>query len=187
VRTVALSLCALCLLALGGCGDTLQTKPIPHNILEGLIVSTFPVFWAGASFQGLPITDASHDPGGAFSVQYGNCLQGGQGTCVPPLRIVTSPDNSFLPGDSTPSRTTTIRGVPAIVAAGGRTIVIGTAQVVLDIYASTPQLAAAAAQTVVPINATGSPQAPLPAALPNSGFDRRPLNFQAPSRLRPLR
>ncbi len=29
-------------------------------------------------------------------------MQGGQGYCVPPLRIVTSPDNSFLPGGSLP-------------------------------------------------------------------------------------
>ena len=43
-------------------------------------------------------------PAARSRVQYGDCLQGGQGTCVPPLRIVTSPDNSFLPGGSAPQR-----------------------------------------------------------------------------------
>jgi hypothetical protein len=187
VRLAALLLCALLAAGLGGCGDTLQTKPVPHNLLEGLLLSPFPVYWAGASFQGLPITDATHDPGGAFSVQYGNCLEGGQGTCVPPLRIVSSPDNSFLPGDPASRRDTAIRGVPAVLARGGRTIVMATGRVVLSIYASTPSLAAAAAQELAPINARGSPHAPLPARLPDSGFGQTPLPSQAPPSVQPLR
>jgi hypothetical protein len=183
VRLAALLLCALGVPVLSACGDTIQNKPIPHNVLEQLIVSPFPVYWAGISFKGLQITEASHDPGGAFSVQYGNCLQGGQRTCVPPLSIVTSPDNSFLPGGAGPRRSVSIRGIPAVAAAGGRTIVIPTGQVVVNIYASSSSLADAAAQTVIPINAPGSPQGPLPARLPDSGFGDRPLPSQTPSRL----
>jgi hypothetical protein len=91
-----------------------------------MITSPFPVYWAGGSFQRLPMTDATHDPSGSYSVQYGNCLQGGQGVCVAPLRIVTSPDNSFVPGGAARSGTTVVRGVPALVANAGRTIVIAT-------------------------------------------------------------
>ncbi len=79
------ALLAGCTLALGACGDTLQDRPIAHNELESLIVAPYPVYWLGGSFQGLQITEASHDPSGAFSVQYGDCVVGGQSTCVTPV------------------------------------------------------------------------------------------------------
>ncbi|HEV7584912.1 MAG TPA: hypothetical protein VGO14_03940 [Solirubrobacteraceae bacterium] len=187
MRPAALALSGLCAVLLCGCGDTLQAKPIPHNILEGMVISPFPVYWAGGSFQKLAITDVAHDPGGAYTVQYGNCLQGGQGVCVSPLKIVTSPDNSFLPGGSQPARTVQLRGAPALIARGGRTIVIATGDVVVDIYATTPTIAAAAARAIVPINAPGEPQGPLPPRLPDSGFAARPLPSQTPPRLGSLR
>jgi hypothetical protein len=176
---------ALLAVALGGCADTVQDQPIPHNILESLIVAPYPVYWLGGSFKGFRITEASHDPGGASSIQYGDCLEGGQGVCVPPVRVVTSPDNSFLPGESAPHRNTDIRGVTAVVSREGKTIEIPTGQVVVDIYAQDPRVASAAAQTMVPINAIGSPHAQLPARLPDSGFGEEPLPFQLPSQLRP--
>ena len=183
MRLAVLSACGLCAALLCACGDTLQAKPIPHNILESMVVSPFPVYWAGGSFQELAITDAAHDPGGAFTVQYGNCLQGGQGVCVSPLKIVTSPDNSFLPGGSERGRPVRLRGVPALIARGGRTIVIATGAVVVDIYATTPVIAAAAAREIVPINVPGEPQGALPARLPDSGFAAKPLPSQTPPRL----
>jgi hypothetical protein len=186
VRLAALPLASLCDASLSACGDTLQTKPIPHNILESLLVSRFPVYWAGGSFRGLEITDASRDVSGAYSVQYGNCLEGGQGTCVAPLRIVTSPDNGFLPGGSGTNAATLLRGVPAIVARSGRTVVIATGNVVVDIYARNAQLAHAAALTVVPINAPGAPRAQLPAPRPDSGYGEKPLPSQAPPRIAPV-
>lgn len=179
-------LATLCAVALGGCGDTRQDQPIPHNILEGLIAAPFPVYWLGGSFQGMQITEATHDPSGAFSVQYGDCLEGGQGTCVPPLRVVTSPDNSFLPQGSTPSRPARVRGVASVVAQGGRTIEIPTGAVVVDIYATNPRLATAAARTIVPLNEVGAPEAALPARLPDTGFADTPLPAQTPSPLRAL-
>ena len=182
-----MTLSALCAVALGACGDTLQTKPIPHGALESMVISPFPVYWAGGSFRRLPITDATHDPSGSYSVQYGNCLQGGQGVCVSPLRIVSSPDNSFVPGGSALRQTTLLRGVPVRLARGGRTIVIATGSVVVDIYATTAGLADAAAQTVVPINAPGAPRGQLPPRLPDSGFGSRPLPSQTPATLGPLR
>jgi hypothetical protein len=178
---------ALLLVALSACGNTLQDQPIPHNTLEGLIVAPFPVYWVGGAFHHLRISEATHDPSGAFSVQYGDCVQGGQSTCVPPLRIVTSPDNSFVPGGSTPIRRTHIRGAAAVVAQGGETIEIPTAGVVLSVYARNPGLAAEAAATAVPINEPGMPEARLPAALPTTPFAETPLPNQMPSPLRALR
>jgi hypothetical protein len=177
-------LCAA--VALGACGDTLQTQPISHSILENLIEAPFPVYWLGTDFKGMDVSEASHDPGEAYTVQYGNCLRGGQGTCVPPLRVVSSPDNSFLPGGSTSRRVVSIRGVPAAIAQGGAAIAIATGSVIVDIYARDPQLALAAAAAVVAINHTGAPQAPLPAPLPDTGFGNTPLPSQIPAPLHPL-
>ncbi len=56
----------------------------------------------------------------------------------------------------------------------------------MNIYARNPQLARAAASTVVPINEVGAPQAPLPAPLPDTGFGSTPLPSQIPAPLRPL-
>jgi hypothetical protein len=176
---------ALCAGALGGCSDTLQDHPIPHNVLEGLVAAPFPVYWLGGSFEGMAVSEAVRDPSGAYSVQYGNCLQGGQGSCVSPLRVVSSPDNSFLPGGEAPARTVRVRGVDARVAQAGRTIVLATGGVVVDVYASDARTAAAAARTLVPIDAFGAPEAPLPAALPDTGFGETPLPSQVPAPLRP--
>ena len=178
------ALAALCTIALGGCANAVQDQPVGHNILETVMLSRYPVYWLGGSFQGRSITEVAHDPSGAVSFQYGDCLEGGQGTCVAPLRVVTSPDNSFLPGGSTSRRTARVRGVAAVVAQGGATIEVPTGGVVVDIYASSPRLAAAAARTIVPINAIGAPEARLPARLPDTGFADTPLPSQMPSPLR---
>jgi hypothetical protein len=167
--------------AVGGCANTIQDQPIAHNILEGLLTAPYPVYWLGGSFQGMAITEAAQDPSGAYRVQYGDCLQGGQSTCVPALRIVTSPDNSFVALGSIPYRTTRVRGIAAVQAQAGRTIEIPTAGVVVSIYASDARLAGTAAQTAVPINALGAPGAPLPAPLPETSFARTPLPSQTPS------
>lgn len=176
----------MCALALCSCGNTLQERPIPHNILEGLIAAPFPVYWLGGSFQGMAVTEATRDPGGAYSLHYGECLRGGEGTCVTAMEVVSSPDNSFLPGGYTKTRRAQIRGVDALLARAGRTIVLPTSGVVVDIYATSARSAAAAARTVVPINEVGSPGARLPAALPNTGFGEMPLPSQLPPPLRPL-
>ena len=176
-----------CALVLGACGDTLQDRPIPHNTLETLLVAPYPVYWLGRSFQGMAITEATHDPGGAFTVQYGDCVAGGQSTCVPSLRVVTSPDNSFVAGGSTRARTARLRGVEALIAREGQAIEIPTGGVVVGVYADSARLAAAAAQTLVPINELGTPGAQLPARLPDTGFGSTPLPSQVPSPLRALR
>jgi hypothetical protein len=180
------ALAALAAIALGGCANTLQDQPVPHNILEEILASRFTVYWLGIQFQNLAITEAIKDPGGAVTFKYGNCLLGGGSTCVTPLRVVTSPDNSFLPGGPAKLQHVTLRGVPAVIAPGGRTVEIPTGGVVVDISAETPGLARAAAARMAAINAPGGPQMPLPAALPNTGFGQTPLAGQKPPPLRPI-
>jgi hypothetical protein len=178
-------LAAAALLALAGCGDTLQDQPISHTTLETLVMAPHPVYWLGRSFDGLAIKEASRDPGGAFAVQYGDCKVGGQGTCVPPLRVVTSADNSFLPGSSAPHASLTLRGVSGLSAQNGRTIVLPAGGVVIAIYALDRRVALAAARAVAPINAPEAPGSPLPAPLPDTGYGRTPLPAQVPAPLAP--
>jgi hypothetical protein len=173
-------------IALAGCGDTVQAKPIPHNELETMIIAPFPVYWAGGSFRGMRITGSEQDPSGAFTVQYGNCLQGGQGTCTPPLRIVTNPDNSFLPGGVASSSAARLRGVAAKLTEAGRTVTIPTGGVVVSIFAHDARLAAATAQTIVAINRPQSPGDALPPPLGDTGFGSTPLPSQRPATARPL-
>lgn len=184
-RACALTLAVLCALALGACGNTLQDRPISHGVLEDLIVAPYTAYWLGASFHGLAITEGYADPGGAFTLQYGDCLNGGQGVCTPPLRLVTSPDNSFVPGGASAAVQRSIRGVTARVSQAGRTIAIPTAGVVVSIFAQDRRLATAAARAVVPINAPGSPGEPLTAPRPDTGYGSRPLSSQLPAAATP--
>jgi hypothetical protein len=177
-------LLGLCALALSACGDTLQDQPISHKTLEGLILAPYPVYWLGGSFAGMAITEASQDPSGAFTVQYGDCAAGGQNSCVPRLRVITSPDNSFIALGTQPHRAVQVRGVAGVAAQGAKTIELPTAGVVVGIYADSPGLARAAAETAVPINYAGAPATALPAPLPDTGFAEQPLPGQTPTPLR---
>jgi hypothetical protein len=188
IRALAALAAVLCALSLGACGNTIQAQPVPHNSLESMLLAPYPVYWLGGTFRGLSITEASHDPSGAFTVQYGNCLEGGQSTCVPPLKVITSPDNGFVPGEGAAARASApLRSVRGYLAARGDAISIPTGGVILDVYAHTPALALAAARTAVPINSPGVPGGPLAAPLPNTGYGEHPLPSQTPSPLRAVR
>lgn len=166
---------------LGGCGDTLQDQPIGPAPLESVIVqSRFPVYWVGLRFSSMQVTSVSTDPSGAVTIQYGDCLLGGQYTCVTPLEIVTSPDNSFLPGGSAASRLLALRGVQAFSRQHGSAISVRTGAVVVSVYARGAALARAAAQTMTPLNQAAPPGAALPKPLPDTGIDRMPLSVQLP-------
>ncbi len=178
---LAAALALLLPLGLAACGNTLQDQPIPRRALEPMVLSShYPVYWLGGVFHNLAITEAAHDPGGAYTLHYGDCLEGGQYTCVTPLTIVTSPDNSFIPGGTAGRRTIAVRGLRATLMQQGTTIEIPTGGVVVSIYANVRALAQAAALTMVPINRAGIPGEPLPPKLPNTGFAGEPLASQKP-------
>jgi hypothetical protein len=178
----ALALLALGAFGLGACGDTLQDQPTAPSILEPLVMQeAFPVYWLGGAFRGLAITHVGRDPSGAYEIQYGNCVVGGQSVCVTPLEIVTSPDNGFMPGGSATQSALLVRGVRGSSAVGGRALTLRTGGVVVDLYARSPALARAAAEAMVTINATSLPGAPLPSPLPTTGYGERPLPSQQPA------
>jgi hypothetical protein len=173
---------AACALALGSCGDTLQDEPIGPKALEGVLVkSRFPAYWAGLRFDGLRITSVTIDPSEAVTIRYGDCVQGGQYTCVTPISIVTSPDNSFIPGAAVATRAPALRDADVSSARGGSTLALATGPVVVSVYADRPALARQAVSTMAPVNEVGLPSAPLPVAVPDTGFDRVPLPGQVPA------
>jgi hypothetical protein len=174
-------LLALCGLGLSACASTLQDQAVAPSFLEPLVMQDeYPVYWLGGAFHGLAIISVARDPGGAYTIKYGDCRQGGENVCVTPLEIVTSPDNSFRPGGSTAQRRISVRGLPSTAALGGRTIEVSTGGVVVDVYADSSALARAAAETMVTINAARLPGAPLPRPLPDTGFAQKPLVSQKP-------
>ncbi len=185
---------------LSACADTVQNRPTPPSALEPLVMQeAFPVYWLGGTFQGLPITNVGRDPSGAYEIQYGNCIVGGEIVCVTPLQIVTSPDNSFLPDGNATQSTVLLRGVHGHSAMSGRALSLPTGGVVVDLYAEKPALARAAAEAMVTINspeggAAGNgrasrvtlarpdlPGTPLAPPLPNTGYGERALPSQQPA------
>lgn len=185
-RALAVVLAVVAAAGISACGNTVQEQPVAHSELEGMIQAPFRVYWLGGTFRGLGVQQVSHDPGGAYSVQYGNCLTGGQGTCKPPVLVVTSPENTFVPGGSTRTRPIRVRGLPALETQSGQVVMIPTGNVVVDIFATDPALARSAARNVVPINAPGGPDAPLPPSHATNAYSGRPFNSQVPNPLRPL-
>ena len=182
-RRLLIALLLLCPLALSACANTLQDRPLQPSFLEPLVAQDeYSVYWVGGTFRGLAMTNVVRDPGGAYTIRYGDCREGGQNVCVTPLEIVTSPDNSFRPGGSTPQRRIVVRGLEGAAMHGARTLVLATGAVVIDIYSNSAALARAAAQTMVAINSTEIPGARLPRPLPNTRFADRPLPFQEPLR-----
>jgi hypothetical protein len=99
---------------------------------------------------------------------------------VTPLAVVSSPDNSFVPGGAGAGRVVRVRSANAVSAQGGRTIAMATGSVVVGVHARTAALASAATATMAPVNKVGLPLQALPAAVPNTGFDRVPLPSEIP-------
>jgi len=181
----ATALACLAALTLTACADTIQDQPISRSALEPLVLQhAYPVYWLGGEFNRLAITEAAHDPSGAYTIHYGDCTQGGQYTCVSPVSIVTSPDNSFVPGGAEDRPAVRLRGVPAKLTQQGATIVIPTGGVVVSIFATNARQARAAAQTMVPINRPGVPEQMLPPPAPDTGFASAPLASQVPRVIR---
>ncbi len=99
-----------------------------------------------------------------------------------PISIVSSPDNSFVPGHTAATRSLALRGVTASSAQRGATLAIPTGGVVVSVYARDPSLARAAAATMAPVNELGLARAPLPAAMPDTGLvGRLPLASEVPA------
>jgi hypothetical protein len=182
VRAAPAVAAVLCALVLSACANTVQDEPIGAAPFESVLVnSRFPVYWLGLRFERLEASSVREDPSGAVTIDYGDCVVGGQYTCVPTLQVVTSPDNSFIPGEGAASRVVPVRGAKALSIRGGQTLAVATGPVVVSVYAKTPALALAAMQTMTTLNLPGASGAPLAPPLADTGFDRLALRSQVPA------
>jgi len=126
----------------------------------------FTVYWVGRSFDGVALTAADtqrdYNAVAGERVYYGNCDKPSSVVstvgCRLPLEIATVEyykiDSRRNIGLGTRT-VTAIRGVPAVIFDGGRSIQLYTAKLAIDIYADTPERAMAAAQLVGPMNRSG--------------------------------
>ncbi len=183
--TMLLALGAAAMIA--GCGSSIVERPVSLSSLEGLLtVESMPVYWLGLRFEGMALTAVSEDPGGAFTLQYGNCLSGGPATCRTALELITSPQSTFLPSAGNDTKPISMRGVSGLAAQHGAVIELRTGPVVVDVRARKSRVARAAAAAIVAVNAPGSPGQRLPAARPNGSFTDEELPVQQPRTIRTL-
>jgi hypothetical protein len=166
-----LILAAICTaLALAGCG-TSQPRPIlAGELAEAQTFPYYRVYWVGPRFDGYSLSAAdglrSYIDSVGDSVYYGDCVQGkgifGGGSCQLPLQVTTViyglHSNQALGAQSN----MLVRGVPATVYNEGRAIEIYTGRVAIDIFSDTFAHALQAGDELYPLNAPGSPTAPLP-------------------------
>jgi hypothetical protein len=168
-----LALAGLALL-LAACG-TQAPPPITQSSNRAELVQAeyfpyFRVYWDGLRFQGLALTAAdgtqNYNPAVGESFQYGNCNPGNgplhTGGCVLPLQVATVVWHRHSNAGLGEQRNIILRGVPATVFAGGRSIELYTGKYAIDVFADTPARALAAAQALRPLNAPGGASGALP-------------------------
>ncbi len=158
-RAAPLALLARCARSRWRCGNTLQDQPIPHNVLEGMIVAPVPRVLARRLLPRPGRHRSRARPERRLQRPVRQLPAGRRGR----LRAAAAGRHlarQQLParGGSTPHAHGAHQGRRrARSPQQGRTIVIPTGGVVVDIYAATAALARAAARTIVPINAPGAP------------------------------
>jgi len=172
-RACALLLACAFAILLAGCGSaTEHPGPIaPAELAEAQTFPYFRIYWAGARFQGLPLSAADglkgYDSEIGDSVYYGDCVTGqgvfgGGGSCTLPLQVTTVIYRIHSNAPLGPQRNTLIRGVPATVYDEGRSIELYSGRLSIDIFADSFARGYAAALRLRPLNASGSASGPLP-------------------------
>jgi hypothetical protein len=157
-------------LVVSGCG-TGHPRPIARGELAE--VQTFPyfrVYWVGPHFEGyaLAATDGlrGYIDRIGDSVYYGDCVQSkgifGGGSCQLPLQVTTVVYRLHSNAALGPQRNMIVRGVPAVVYDGGRTIELYTGRLAIDVFSDTFAHALRATGELLPVNALGSSSGPLP-------------------------
>ena len=169
-----LRLAALCAIvaafALSGCGTTQPRAVDANELAEAETFPYFRVYWAGHSFLGQPLAAVDGQKGYLSSigdsVYYGDCVHNkgilGGGSCVLPLQVTTVIYALHSNAALGAQRNVVVRGVPATVYDGGRSIELYSGRVAIDIFSNSYAHALAAAQALLPLNAPGSAHDALP-------------------------
>jgi len=167
----ALSVLAACLAAAAsGCG-TEHPRPLPAAALaDAQTFPYFPLYWVGPTFQRYALAAVDGQKGYIASVgdsvYYGDCAHGkgvfGGGSCLLPLQVTTVIYRLHSNGALGPQHNILVRGVPATVYDGGRSIELYSGRVAIDVFSDTASRALAAAGRLLPLNAPGSARGDLP-------------------------
>ena len=86
----------------------------------------------------------------------------GGGTCLLPLQVTTVIYSLHSNSALGPQHNILVRGVPATVYDGGRSIELYSGRVAIDVFSDTASRALAAAGRLLPLNAPGSARGDLP-------------------------
>jgi hypothetical protein len=170
LHAIALIAALLAVTLASGCGTG---HPAPITATELAEAETFPyfrVYWVGPSFRGSALAAADGQKGYidrvGDSVYYGDCVKKkgifGGGSCVLPLQVTTVIYRLHSNTTLGKQRNIVVRGVPATVYDGGRSIELYTGRVAIDLFSDTFAHAYTAAQALLPLNAPGSAHGDLP-------------------------
>ncbi len=173
LHAIALIAALLAAALASGCGTG---HPAPITATELAEAETFPyfrVYWVGRSFRGSALAAADGQKGYidrvGDSVYYGDCVRRkgifGGGSCVLPLQVTTVIYRLHSNTTLGKQRNIVVRGVPATVYDGGRSIELYTGRVAIDLFSDTFAHAYTAAQALLPLNAPGSAHGDLPAPI----------------------
>ena len=177
-------------LLVGGCATGHPQALSGPDLAAARTFPFFKLYWAGPVFDHQPVTAADglkgYVSGSGDGVQYGDCDPGNgplhTGGCQAPLQIVTVVYREHCNRPLGQQRNILIRGVPATVYNGGRSIEVYTGRVAVDVSADTPARALAAARALRPLNAAGSDLTPLPVPAYHPGlWGRAPSYRVAPT------
>ncbi|HEX3910333.1 MAG TPA: hypothetical protein VHW67_06485 [Solirubrobacteraceae bacterium] len=165
-------LCAALILATlaSGCGTGHPAPITSRELAEAQTFPYFRVYWVGPRFLGSSLSAADGQKGYITSlgdsVYYGDCVRGkgifGGGSCVLPLQVTSVIYRLHSNATLGPQRNIVVRGVPATVYDGGRSIELYSGRVAIDLFSNSFAHAYRAARALLPMNAPGSAQGALP-------------------------
>lgn len=177
-RRLSASIRPLTLLALAtiaviacGCGTGHPVRLDTHKLAEAQTFPYFRLYWVGPRFEGQPLTavDGRQDYKSSIgdSVYYGDCNSGrkalgGGGSCGLPLQVSTVIYRLHSNAALGPQRNALIRGVPATIYDGGRSIELYSGRIAIDVFSYAPASALLAAEQLKPLNAPAERSRTLP-------------------------
>jgi hypothetical protein len=189
-QALAAALAACVAAAAAGCGGG-GGQPAPLGARALAEAQTFPlyrVYWVGPRFgsHALIAADGLHgySSAGGENVYYGDCASGTSaalgGGCVLPLQITTTIYARHANAPLGAQRNVLLRGVPAVIYDGGRSIELYSGRVAIDVYAEGLAAGLRAVSALRPLNAPGAAVGPLPAPVYCPGLTpARPAAVQA--------
>jgi hypothetical protein len=170
-RVVVLAAVIGLTLLAAGCGTSHPKAISAQELAEAQTFPYFRIYWVGPRFDGRPLAAADglngYISGIGDSVYYGDCVQHngifGGGSCELPLQVTTVIYGLHSNSALGPQHNILVRGVPATVYDGGRSIEIYSGRVAIDIFSNSYDHALQAATELSPLNAPGLATGNLPA------------------------